>query len=319
MSRRCSPLALPMVDAKPAVATVEHWLECIKVGYSRFAPAFAASGVEDEADLRALAVDAEIMADVEAALSSLDARLMHVRNIRLSLQALCQSEPPRTPPSYSRRLEPASRCLPAAIQRNCMPQSRPMSPASASRLVSERWSPIGRSVSSMPHYRHDRCSSARRYATPRRPSSRADPYARWLDEAALEAPSRGATSLDSQRIIAESNKLPAAARIARVSQLSRLEGSIRKQAVDDADPSISARLCVEPVPTMELSAISPGQLRQALEGATWRFEQRMVSREHLERDSSRSDSDRNCSQEVSAHGVQVKETVDATDCEGMAC
>jgi hypothetical protein len=67
---------------------LETWLERIKDGYSRFAVAFDAAGVEDSDDLKRM--DLSIYCKVEAALTQMcDAKPMHLKNIRLAIELLC--------------------------------------------------------------------------------------------------------------------------------------------------------------------------------------------------------------------------------------
>ena len=68
--------------------SLETWLDRIKDGYSRFAVAFEAAGVEDSIDLTRM--DLGIYCKVEAALTQkCDAKPMHLKNIRLAIELLC--------------------------------------------------------------------------------------------------------------------------------------------------------------------------------------------------------------------------------------
>ena len=73
-------------SSSSGTAAVASWLEAVKPGYGRYAAAFAASGVEDLADLQTLAREPLILREVEAAMvARLGAKKMHLRNVRLAL------------------------------------------------------------------------------------------------------------------------------------------------------------------------------------------------------------------------------------------
>jgi hypothetical protein len=68
--------------------SLETWLDRIKDGYSRFALAFDAAGIEDLIDMKRM--DLSIYCKVEAALTQMcDAKPMHLKNIRLAIELLC--------------------------------------------------------------------------------------------------------------------------------------------------------------------------------------------------------------------------------------
>jgi hypothetical protein len=73
------------MECSPAIVS---WLESVKPGYGRFASAFAASGVEDQADLASLARDDDILDECCRALLALGAKKMHTKNIRVGLMEL---------------------------------------------------------------------------------------------------------------------------------------------------------------------------------------------------------------------------------------
>ena len=81
---------------------VAAWLERVKPGYSRFAPAFEATGCEDEQDLCKLAADPLLFEQIEEAMvETLDAKKMHCRNIRLALDLAADMYTERTERSRS--------------------------------------------------------------------------------------------------------------------------------------------------------------------------------------------------------------------------
>ena len=143
---------LSSASGSAAALAIQDWLEAIKDGYGKFAPAFELLGIEDVAD--AANIDEPILAELEAVLlKDCHAKKMHLQNIRIALGQLRGAgngvaashlqahTPPRSPIVASPPRTPPVTLLDASPPRpSTNGRSHPHGAQSASR--SPVWSPV---------------------------------------------------------------------------------------------------------------------------------------------------------------------------------